>query len=64
MLKDAKDLEEYPQKIKDASLGIENLQKVLNLDKIKFEPKKETKILWDIMDKHLNYLSQLEQKKE
>ena len=64
MLKDAKDLEEYLQKIKDASFGIGDLQKVLNLDKIKFKPKKETKILWDIMDKHLNFLSQLEQKKE
>ena len=55
MLKDAKDLEEYLQKIKDASLGYENLQKVLNQDKIKFKPKKETKILWDIMNKHLDY---------
>ena len=55
MLKDAKDLEDYLQKIKDASLGIKNLQKVLNQDRIKFKPRKETKILLDIMNKHLDY---------
>ena len=42
-------------KIKDKSLGIDNLQTVLQQFEIKFKPKKETKILWDIINKHIDY---------